>query len=384
LKEKTFVLLVSQGDRVQRLSAMLPPSLGREVASTESEITEIANARQPAAVVVDWDHVEKETARAAMRVQNGHGHIPTLMIVGEEGALRQISQGLDEGDDVMRDPVGPHELGLRLMAHLDRLGRIRAPLSSGRQGRLVVFTSAKGGVGTSSLAVNAAVVAGQLTRKSVLLIDGDLSAGAHDMLLGIPGQGEFYERIAAGEPIDVGGLRESLVAGPGHVKSLLSPSDPELSERVTAEKFGMILTHARSLADIVVADCGDPYGDRSLTAFELADEVVVVCVPEMSVMRNTLKLLELGSKLGFAGKIRILVNRADTAYRLSEVEAALGKKIIGAIPSLGQAMLRAANAGTPLLSSQPNHSSRREWERVANELLHGRTGPAVTEATRAS
>jgi pilus assembly protein CpaE len=259
------------------------------------------------------------------------------------------------------------------MAHLDGLGRlVSAANSSGHEAKLVVLTAAKGGVGTSSIAVNLAVLIRRLSHRSVILVDGDLSAGDHDVLLGLPGTAArrgLYEAVVRGATIDAETLEQSLVTGPGGVRHLLSPVDPRLSESVGNTQWRDILRVALSLADLVVVDCREPYSDRGLSSLELADQILAVSTPEMSALRNTLNLLNTVTELGWDHKAHVIINRADTAFRRSVLESVLGKPALAAIPSIGAVMVRALNAGTPLLLTSPHHASAKHWEEAALGIL---------------
>jgi MinD-like ATPase involved in chromosome partitioning or flagellar assembly len=355
---------------------MLRPSFGSFFANGEEEIRRCLAANRLGAIIIDWDHLDPAVASAALEAGRAKNHrVPTLTITANREGLADVQVRLDEWDEVMRQPRGEQELGLRLMAHLDGMGKLLTTTSSNRNdAKLVVVTAAKGGVGTSSLAVNIAVMLRRLTSGSVILIDGDLTAGDHDVLLALPGSPSrrgVYEAMARAESIDRETLEDALADGPGGVRHLLSPVDPRLAERVAITQWREVLQAALSLAELVVVDCSEPYSDRSLTAFELADEIVLVCTPEMSSLRNTVNLLNTVSELGWDAKTRVLVNRADTAFRLSVLEGVLRKRALAAIPSMGAAMLRAINGGAPLLITTPDHPSRKYWQRAALGILDG-------------
>src|SRR6516225_910060 len=86
----------------------------------------------------------------------------------------------------------------------------QAPLKA----RSLLFTSGKGGVGTSNLALNLAVALGELGRR-VVLVDADLGLANIDLLCGLTPAHDLGEVLAGDGP-----LAGAVVEGPAGVRIL--------------------------------------------------------------------------------------------------------------------------------------------------------------------
>ena len=78
--------------------------------------------------------------------------------------------------------------------------------------RSLVFTSGKGGVGTSNLALNLAIALGEYGQR-VVLVDADLGLANIDLLCGLSPLHDLGDVLAAGRP-----LADAIVPGPGDIR----------------------------------------------------------------------------------------------------------------------------------------------------------------------
>jgi len=113
-----------------------------------------------------------ELARRIRRAEGGTRRSGVLLLGPPEVALK-IDALRAGADDYVNQPLNPQELAARVRALLARLGHIErtiaAPSTRNGAGRLLAYYGAKGGVGTTTLAINSAIALHRETKRSVAL-----------------------------------------------------------------------------------------------------------------------------------------------------------------------------------------------------------------------
>jgi pilus assembly protein CpaE len=131
---------------------------------------------------------------AHVRATLGPTHVPVIMLGRDDP--REKVRGLRAGaDDYQALPVHPAELVARVRRLLARFPPPGSGSSSGNgavervpeapvtRGQVIAFYGAKGGVGTTTLVINAGIALRKHLRKSVALVDGNLQFGDHRVFL---------------------------------------------------------------------------------------------------------------------------------------------------------------------------------------------------------
>ena len=86
-------------------------------------------------------------------------------------------------DDYLIKPFHPAELLARIKSLLARFAPRDALLARPPMGRILAFYGAKGGVGTTTIAINAAIALHRELGRKVCLVDGNLQFGDHRVFL---------------------------------------------------------------------------------------------------------------------------------------------------------------------------------------------------------
>lgn len=243
---------------------------------------------------------------------------------------------------------------------LTRLERTpRRTISGGSQlGRIYTFLGAKGGVGTTALAVNFATVLSQRKKQTVLL---DVNWTANDVAMQV-GAAPQYTLLEVGENLDR--MDQSLFEGfvtrdpsgfllVGPPDSLEQPrsmfSDSMLREFTTflVEKY-----------DAIVMDAGcDLSNDLTLAALQVSTTVFLVTTQEFPAIRNTQRYLSYLMRLGFTqDQIKIVINKyqkkgGSQIASLEQVTQTLNQPVFYGIPD-SPAVLASINRARPLVTDR--------------------------------
>jgi pilus assembly protein CpaE len=308
--------------------------------------------------------------------------VPTpVLVIAPAGDVEARIAFLEAGaDDVVTAGLGRQELEAKLEALLIRAGRVTpdASRSDVAAGEIVTFFSPKGGVGTTTLAVNTAVLmAGALPGSGpaarVLLVDLDLQFGQVATHLNLQPRFDI-----AGLLGDEPGLADQEVAmsyltqHSSGVQVLAAPAHPDADFRITVDQLERALATLRPRFDTVIVDCGSRLDARSLWMLEQASTHVFVVFPEIAALK-AMSLL-----LGFLAETATL--RAKTHYvvnhlfpkellKTRDIENLLRTKPAAEIPYTEVEMIRAVNEGVPVVTSRPGSPVTMALQKVAQAII---------------
>lgn len=246
-----------------------------------------------------------------------------------------------------------------------------APALSDR-GKLITVFSLKGGVGTTTVAVNMAIAIKQLAPSSrVGLIDLSLEEGAAALLLDIIPTSTIAEwareDLHDATPFL---LNQYFVPHRSGVGLMAAPPSPEQAEMVRPDTVRKTLELAPLAFDYVVIDTASTFSENSLVALEAADTVILPLMPEMTALKATASTMRILSAVNIPSeKFRLVLNEIipHAGLTRSQVETSLGASVT-TIPHSGPDFVSAANQGQPLVTAVPNAPASRSILEMAETL----------------
>jgi pilus assembly protein CpaE len=219
--------------------------------------------------------------------------------------------------------------GMVMMTLVDAIPRL---LSEGKrlrkrrdQGYLIVFLSAKGGTGTSSLCANIAMnMAAQLPQSRLAVADLVLPMGTIALLVGIPETGLNLVSVAAEpeEKINADYLGSQLPV-PAHWLFHILPGapDPETSINLNVGHIPSIVSALRKAYDYVLFDLGRSLSRISLPIIRAADLVILILSTDLSTVNQTKKLWHyLREQDVHPNQVYAIINRAVGLEGLTKAE----------------------------------------------------------------
>jgi pilus assembly protein CpaE len=225
----------------------------------------------------------------------------------------------------------------------------------------LVFFGAKGGSGTTTVAVNCAVELARLTKRGTIILDLKSCLGEVALFLGVRPRFTLLDAIENLHRLDKDFLRE-LVAR--HKSGLEILAGSEQFDRPGAGDSGAIEELFRVLAkthDYIVVDAGNAVNSCTLAALYAADTIFLVTNPDVPSVRNAQRLVDRVRQVGAGGeRVRILLNRASEPFLIApkQIETALGYSIHHTFTSDYKTVSTALNSGVPLALT--NHSELAE------------------------
>ena len=249
-------------------------------------------------------------------------------------------------------PASDSELLAALHSAETRDGRAPA------EGRVIAFFSQQGGVGTTSLAVNTALLmaGSDQVKGKVALCDAAVQFGSAVSFLGLKAQRDLADLVR--DPQGVAALPACLTEEPASgLKVLAAPRDPVEGDTITPEDITRVLIELRRRFDWVVVDTPPTLDLLTLAVLDSADKIFVVTEAVTPTILGTSRLLKVlnDERLG-ADRIRLVLNRFNTFEgNLSERTVAdqLGRPVDHVVP-YDRNFVTAATRGRPVLLGRPS------------------------------
>jgi len=322
--------------------------------------------------------------------------IPVLC-VGQSDDVEERINFLEAGaDDVMAKPFDGRELEARVEALIVRFQRSRDRtavvsadgLTVSHRRRTVAVHSPKGGVGTTTIAVNVAMVAARQKPDRVALIDLHLQFGQIATHLNLDVKTSLADLAR-----DDSAMREPELVrtyATRHESGLhvfAAPVTPEQAELITADHVGRILTNILQAYDSVVIDTGSWLDERTMVAFEHAETVIFAVCPEIGALKALHSLLDYLNEAGtVSSKATFILNNifAREILRLRDVESALGTRVAMELPYDAFLYLKAVNEGIPIVLGAPRSIPAERFVSVATAAFGADTinVPAAQEGKK--
>ncbi len=252
----------------------------------------------------------------------------------------------------------------------------RSGLATKNGGLLVVFLSAKGGTGTSSLCANIAMnIAANESETRVVVADLVLPIGSIAGIVGYEGEQNLVmvaEMLASETPPEF--FRNGLTQMANWRFHLLAGSpDPESGNELKVARIDEIVTALKATYDYVLLDLGRSLSRISLPLIEHADLIVLVVNTDLSTVHLTKTVLDyLRAKGAQDSSIYTILNRAVGLGGLTKVEAEkiIGLEIKTAMPYLAENFALANNQHLPLALKYPNETSTIVLREAAQQMVN--------------
>ena len=250
---------------------------------------------------------------------------------------------------------------------------VHAPKKTG--GRLLVFLSAKGGSGVTTLACNYAVSLAEESRQKTLLIDLNLPLGDAAISLGIKAEYSTLNALQNFSRLDSNLLSSMLVRHSSGLFVLAAPTEL-ITAQTSDDAVDKLLEVACQDFDYVVVDAGSRLDLQHTHLFDESATIYLVTQVGISELRNSNRLI---TKLSGEGspKLEIVINRYDPrSLEIDEAQVAkaLTRRAEWKVPNNYKAVRRMQNTAISLMEEDSPIS------RAIKEMTRSVSGqPAVPD-----
>ncbi len=283
--------------------------------------------------------------------------------------LRTIRSG---AHDFLCKPI--KEIDLRAAA--DKASKLRATRKEmgTRGGKVLSVFSNKGGNGTTTIAVNLADALVRLTGKKVAVVDLVLSHGDVTMFFNVSTSYSILDLAKNADKADYDFLHTLLVRHSSGIYILADPPMIEEAEQISPLQVRGVLTALRSMFDYIVVDTPHQFDERTLTALEMSDTVLLVSLLNLPSLKNTQKCLELFGRIGLRDeRIRLVLSRylPNDEIPKESIEGIMNTPVFFSVPNDYPTVISAINRGKLLSEIAPAKEVTKSFDRLA-EILEGK------------
>jgi len=237
--------------------------------------------------------------------------------------------------------------------------------------RSLAVYSPRGGVGSTTVALNLAVALYEGTGARVLLMEGKFFFGHLDVMLNIRARNTIADLLPHASSLDENLVREVVTAHASGIKVLLAPTDLQVGQGIRPDDIYSVFINLQRFFDYTIIDVGSYLTENTVTLMDTADKIMLVTTPDLASLHDTSRFIQLSRSLGYpAEKILILLNRADMlgGVKSKDIEAALHHQVYAQIPDDHANALRSLNRGIPLIVRYPRSPVSRAIHQLAKRL----------------
>lgn len=339
----------------------------------------------PEVIVIDLDGPSHGTVDACRVVREAAALslVPILALSHTDDVEERIGL-LEAGvDDVLARPFDPRELDARVEALVLRYKRSRdlsggdvSPVITSRDSsehRIIAVFSPKGGVGTTTVAVNVAVGLARRAPDQVAIVDLDLQFGQVATHLNISARLTVAD--LARDPValsDPATLRTYTDRHESGLAVLAAPATPDGGNAITEAMVRQLIETVGRAYHYVVVDAGSGLDARSEATIRQATDVLIVVTPEFPALKAVHALRELLTSSGVdLSETSFILNQifSREILRLRDIEDALETKIALTIPYDAFAFLKSVNEGVPVVMGAPRTPAAEQFGHLVNRMM---------------
>ena len=336
-------------------------------AANGREGIEMAVRLEPDIVLMDINMpgMDGITASGAISAQLSTVQVVMMSVQGEADYLRRsMLAGAREflikpfsGEELVTSIRRVHQLAAPRRvpmpaAPMPTLG-VAAPLPN--QATVIVVLGTKGGVGSSTLAVNLAVALREESKERVALMDANLEFGDLGVMLNLPTNRTIADLAGADIDIDEELLNGVMANHASGIRVLLAPPRPEMAELVTSDVLKKGLTVMKRMFDFIIIDLWKSFQESMIFLLDNADRILLVSTSDIPSIKNAKLFFELADQLGYpSDKTVFVLNKEDgkSGVNIKDIQASIKHSIRSVIGRDERTTLFALNRGTPFVTAQ--------------------------------
>jgi len=368
------VLFVDDEEQIRKLLSTWLARHGYEVtvATDGWEALKAIRTKAPDLVITDVNMPNMNGLELTRRMRADHrtARIPVIMLSARKQADDVLTGYAEGADEYIPKPVEMAVLAAKVEVLLRRFAAPHGGAVAKRGGNVVLFVHGKGGVGCTTLAVNAAVALAATTIYRVTLLDLNLEFGNAPMLMNLTSERTLADLAEnAHEQLDETTFGTYLEQDRSGVRVLAGSDVPERAELVTIPAVQQAIDHLQKQSDYVVIDAPASFSQQVLAALDVADAAVIVTAAHLPSLKATKQALDVLEKLSYPIERTVLaVNRTSSAgVEMDHVARFFNRKPDVVVPYT-EACDDAADRGRPLTVLHPDSAASKAIRDLAARI----------------
>jgi pilus assembly protein CpaE len=367
------ILVVDADPTVQRAlsNALMQAGYAVTTSGEGPDALRVARTERPALVLIaaNLPGVDGFTVVSRLRMEDGPStHTPVILLLAENEASDRGKALRSGADDYLMKPFHPAELMARMRSLLSRYvpadaGPLPAPRPAPavaapaprrkeQPARVLMFYGAKGGVGTTTIAINSAIALHKELGRRVCLVDANLQFGDHRVFMDLGMDKLSVVDLTTAQGFDLDLISHVVIKHESGIDLLLAPPSPEMAELVTADHLPQIMEQMGMEYDYIILDVDKRLDEINLRLMDAAHTLCVVMTADLPCLKNVRLVLEAAGHLGYTDdKVRLILNRSNafTGINVKNAESALKRRIDYQVINEYRTAIGALNSGAPFM-----------------------------------
>jgi pilus assembly protein CpaE len=282
--------------------------------------------------------------------------------------------------DFLPKPASSVVLKELLSRYMEEMGgEVRQSLN-----KLIVVMGSKGGVGTTTVAVNLGVHLSVFAHNRVCLLDFAQPLGNAHLLLDVRPQFGIRDAVDNLERLDSLFFSGLLTQHKTKLHILAGATQPEEWQSIAVPPLERVVNVAQNSFDTVLLDMGSQFGTDWAPVLRTARMILIVAeanVPSLWTLQRRLVAL---TGLGVEGdRVRIILNRWHKGDEnvLQGIQKDINRPVFACIPNDFRKASASVNLGAPLLENQQNNGLSLRYRQIAAQIAGIDPGPTEKKST---
>jgi pilus assembly protein CpaE len=279
-------------------------------------------------------------------------------------------------NDYLTKPTHPSELQARVKTLLARVNDKKegtGALQEGNRGYVIGVLGARGGLGTTTLAINLGAGLQSRTKSEVIVAELLPGQGTLALDVGAANSKGLVDLLSINKTNEItrDKVREMLAPHGSGLKLLLASDRPRDMHLINqTANYETLVKRLAGLARFVILDFGvgiQPFAEKILP---LCNEVLIVLEGVPNTIIHTRALIDDIAALGISRKnIRVVLNnriRSETQLPSSQVQAQLEHEILSTLTPAPELFVQATRMQTPAILCQPESLTARQISKLVD------------------
>lgn len=341
----------------------------------------------PKIILVDIDGMSDAMPKLVRIIEALEG-TSKIIAVGSTNDVKLFRGLLSAGGaDYIVKPMSP-EIVSGAFQNAEKLIAAERPAGEAAEnGKIITFIGVRGGVGTSTIAVNTAWILAHRLGFNTAMFDLDLQYGTTALSLDlVPGRG-LREALETPGRLDSLLIASSMVAESDKLSLLSGEEAIEENILINGEAVGAVVSDLKKNFTHVVIDLPRHRLGSQKKLLAESDIIILVAEQTLAAIRDVVRVKTAIKHIAPNARLLFIVSRTSpgrSGDRAAQVdlptfERGIQDKIMTLVPEDSMPVAQAANRGMSLAKMAPNALITRSLQTIA-EAIAGRKAPAMKQA----